>query len=173
MEISSLARSFPGHSLLPAPNGRNVPAFGVKFCTNFNSSEAVSRTEFLPWKKPISPVLFSRFVRCLPSGEEGANLSDKQIAKAYRKLWRKLQKFRAKHKRKQEEELASMNAKKTCRRCYSHRRVWKEENEDGPWKSLERFQAYEDLVLGNMRRAAESKRWHKEVLMAMEIEKEE
>nr|GMC97121.1 DnaJ homolog subfamily C member 17 [Ipomoea batatas] len=194
MEISSLARSFPGHSLLPAPNGRNVPAFGVKFCTNFNSSEAVSRTEFLPWKKPISPVLFSRFVRCLPSGEEGANLSDKQIAKAYRvkalelhpdkrpndpnaniffqklkasyeilrdrKARReyddvlKARQFRAKHKRKQEEELASMNAKRRAAAA-TPPPGWKEENEDGPWKSLERFQAYEDLVLGNMRRAAE------------------
>nr|GMD68052.1 DnaJ homolog subfamily C member 17 [Ipomoea batatas] len=143
----------------------------------------------------------------LPSGEEGAKLSDKEIAKAYRVkalelhpdkrpndpnaniYFQKLKasyeilrdgearreyddvlrarrnrttkrscmndgkQFRAKHKRKQEEELASMNAKR--RAAATPPPGWKEENEDGPWKSLERFQAYQDLVLRNMRRAAE------------------
>ncbi|XP_031094337.1 dnaJ homolog subfamily C member 17-like [Ipomoea triloba] len=76
------------------------------------------------------------------------------------RIWKKLREeiaeIRAKHKRKQEEELASMYAKR--RRAAATPPMpprWKEENEDGPWKSLERFQAYEDLVLRNMRRAAE------------------
>nr|GMC95405.1 DnaJ homolog subfamily C member 17 [Ipomoea batatas] len=72
-----------------------------------------------------------------------------------KKLREEIAEFRAKYKRKQEEELASMYAK---RRAAATPRMpppgWKEENEDGPWKSLERFQAYEDLVLRNMRRAA-------------------
>nr|GMC62910.1 DnaJ homolog subfamily C member 17 [Ipomoea batatas]GMD22199.1 DnaJ homolog subfamily C member 17 [Ipomoea batatas] len=146
----------------------------------------------------------------LPSGEEGARLSDKEIAKAYRikalelhpdkrpndpnasiffqKLKasyeilrdRKTRKeyddrlrarrdrtakrncmkdeIRAKHKRKQEEELASRYAKRRAAAATPPPMLppgWREETEDGPWKSLERFQAYEDLVLGNMRRAAE------------------
>nr|GMD28489.1 DnaJ homolog subfamily C member 17 [Ipomoea batatas]GMD76274.1 DnaJ homolog subfamily C member 17 [Ipomoea batatas] len=148
----------------------------------------------------------------LPSGEEGARLSDKDIAKAYRVkalelhpdkrpndpnaniYFQKLKasyeilrdknarreyddvlrarrnrttkrsfmndakQFRAKHKRKREEELASMNAKRRAAAATPLPRPppgWREENEDGPWKSLERFRAYEDLVLRNMRRAAE------------------
>nr|GLL26367.1 RNA recognition motif domain [Ipomoea trifida] len=76
------------------------------------------------------------------------------------RIWKKLREeiaeIRAKHKRKQEEELGSMYAKR--RRAAATPPMpprWKEENEDGPWKSLERFQAYGDLVLRNMRRAAE------------------
>ncbi|XP_031094359.1 dnaJ homolog subfamily C member 17-like [Ipomoea triloba] len=145
----------------------------------------------------------------LPSGEEGARLSDKEIAKAYRVkalelhpdkrpndpnaniFFQKLKasyeilrdrktrkeydyrlrarrdrteeiaEIRAKHKRKQEEELASRNAKRRAAAATPPPMPppgWREENEDGPWKSLERFQAYEDLVLGNMRRAAERQR---------------
>nr|GMC99242.1 septin and tuftelin-interacting protein 1 homolog 1-like [Ipomoea batatas] len=157
----------------------------------------------------------------LPSGEEGAKLSDKEIAKAYRVkalelhpdkrpndpnaniFFQKLKasyeilrdrkarreyddvlrarrdrtakrscmndgkQFRAKHKRKQEEELASMNAKRRAAAATPPPMPppgWKEENEDGPWKSLERFQAYEDLVLGNMRRAAERQKMAQRVM---------
>nr|GMD00955.1 DnaJ homolog subfamily C member 17 [Ipomoea batatas] len=86
--------------------------------------------------------------------EEKRRAEKEEEERICKKLWEEIAEFRAKHKRKQEEELASMNAKRRAAAA-TPPPGWKEENEDGPWKSLERFQAYEDLVLGNMRRAAE------------------
>nr|GME08120.1 DnaJ homolog subfamily C member 17 [Ipomoea batatas] len=139
----------------------------------------------------------------LPSGEDGARLSDKEIAKAYRIKALELhpdkrpndpnaqsyfQKLKASYEilkddkaRKQFDDLLRTKRDRTTKRKSTKdakrekmmsdleraemiRRAaatppmpprWKEENEDGPWKSLERFQAYGDLVLRNMRRAAE------------------
>nr|GLL26450.1 dnaJ homolog subfamily C member 17 isoform X2 [Ipomoea trifida] len=90
--------------------------------------------------------------------EEKRRAEKEEEERICKKLWEEIAEFRAKHKRKQEEELASRNAKRRAAAATPPPMPppgWKEENEDGPWKSLERFQAYEDLVLGNMRRAAE------------------
>nr|GMC89364.1 hypothetical protein Iba_chr04eCG18700 [Ipomoea batatas] len=55
MEISSLARSFPGHSLLPAPNGRNSPAFGaiVSLRKRLCSSKEMPMKDFLPMSSVV------------------------------------------------------------------------------------------------------------------------
>nr|GMC93441.1 DnaJ homolog subfamily C member 17 [Ipomoea batatas] len=87
--------------------------------------------------------------------EEKRRAEKEEEERICKKLWEEIAEFRAKHKRKQEEELASRNAKRRAAAAPMPPPGWKEENEDGTWKSLERFQAYEDLVLGNMRRAAE------------------
>nr|GLL44543.1 dnaJ homolog subfamily C member 17-like isoform X3 [Ipomoea trifida] len=89
--------------------------------------------------------------------EEEKRRDKEEEERICKKLWEEIAEFRAKHKRKQEEELASMNAKRRAAATPPPRPPpgWREGNEDGPWKSLERFQAYEDLVLRNMRRVAE------------------
>nr|GMC80101.1 hypothetical protein Iba_chr04aCG17170 [Ipomoea batatas] len=55
MEISSLARSFPGHSLLPAPNGRNSPTFGaiVSLRKRLCSSKEMPTKDFLPMSSVV------------------------------------------------------------------------------------------------------------------------